>query len=255
MVLPNISSAVNSTDTLQVVADDESIINRTPRAATPHRPPHLQLNRTNSIPTSPGPLSTPGSTCNTDQNQTYRILPIIAGILIPLSVLLSIPSLTSHWHVQTDGNVTLEARPSPLHHVVAMSLSMACGALANICLVLRFAERSIKKMTLLCIFLLSMNGSCLPSRLSFLLTDINLIEIINITALIVFAVTHGSTEGFVYGQSYWMSVCSLVVSTATNITLIIDYCRTKNFTKSGTLLGTYYWTVLIFDVSQLQVVA
>lgn len=156
---------------IQDVAD-ESTSNRTPRV-TPHRPPHLQLSRTNSISSSPGPLCTSGPTCNTDQSRTYRILPIIAGILIPLSVLLSIPSLTSRWHVQADGSVTLEARPNPLYHSVAMSLSLACGVLANICLVLRFAERSIKKMTLLCILLLSMNGSCLLSRLQYLLTDLN----------------------------------------------------------------------------------
>ena len=171
MVHPKIPWVVKSTVTRQDV-DDESTINRTQRV-TPHRPPHLQLSRTNSLSTSPGPLSTPGTACNTDQCRTYRILPIIAGILIPLSVLLSIPSLTSRWHVQADGKVTLEARPNPLYHVVAMSLSLACGVLANICLVLRFAERSIKKMTLLCILLLSMNGSCLPSRLQFFLTDIN----------------------------------------------------------------------------------
>ena len=170
MALPNVPSAVKSADTRQDA--DESTTNRTPHA-TRHRPPHLQLSRTTSISTSPGPLSTPVPTCNTDQSRTYRILPIIAGVLIPLSVLLSIPSLTSPWHVQTDGNMTLEASPSSLHHIVTMSLSMACGALANICLVLRFAERSIKNMTLLCIFLLSMNGSCLPSRLAFFLTDIN----------------------------------------------------------------------------------
>ena len=170
MVLPNIKLAIKATDTRQDVAD-ESTTDRTP-PATPHHPPHVQLSRTNSISTSPGPLTTPGTTCTTDQSQTYRILPIIAGILIPVSALLSIPSLTSHWHAQTNGNVALEAHRSPLH-VIAMSLSMACSVLANICLVLRFAERSIKKMTLLCIFLLSMNGSCLPARLSFLLTDIN----------------------------------------------------------------------------------
>ena len=170
MALPNVPSAVKSADTRQDA--DESTTNRTPHA-TRHRPPHLQLSRTTSISTSPGPLSTPVPTCNTDQSRTYRILPIIAGVLIPLSVLLSIPSLTSPWHVQTDGNMTLEASPSSLHHIVTMSLSMACGALANICLFLRFAERSIKNMTLLCIFLLSINGSCLPSRVSLLLTDIN----------------------------------------------------------------------------------
>ena len=154
--------ALNTTDTRQDV--NESTANRMPRV-TPHRPPHLPLSRTNSISISPGPLFTSGSTtCDTDQSQTYRILPIITGVLIPLSILLSIPSLTSHWYVQTDGK---EAPPTPLYLIFAMSLSMVCGVLANICLVLRFAERSIKKMTLLCIILLSMNGSCLPSRLLF----------------------------------------------------------------------------------------
>ena len=168
--VPTVPWAVYASDTRQVVAD-ESTTNRTPRAI-PHRPLHHQLSRTNSIPTSP---FMPGHTCNTDQSQTYRILPIIAGILIPLSVLLSIPSLTSQWSVRTDGNETLETRPNSLHHIVTMSLGMACGVLANICLVLRFAERNIKMMTLICIFLLLMNGSCLSSgsRLLFLLTDIN----------------------------------------------------------------------------------
>jgi hypothetical protein len=172
MVLPKLPCDVKSTDTRQYVAD-ESTTKRT-SLVTPHRPPPLQLSRTNSISTSPGPLSAPTPTCNTDQSHTYRILPIVAGILIPLSVLLSTPSLTTRWHVQTDGNMTLGAPPNFLYHSVAMSLSLACGVLANICLVLRFSERSIKRMTLLCILLLSMNGSCLPSRLSFLLTDINL---------------------------------------------------------------------------------
>ena len=152
MVLPNIPWVVKSADARQDVTD-EGRTKRTPRV-TPHRPPHLQLSRTNST-SSPGPLSTPRPTCNTDQSQTYRILPIIAGILMPLSVLFSIPNLTSRWHGQTDG---LDARPNPLYLTVAMSLSLACGVLANICIVLRFAERSIKKMTLLCIILLSMNG-------------------------------------------------------------------------------------------------
>ena len=229
---------------IQLDVVDESMTNRTPRAAS-HHPPHLQLTPTNSISSSPRPLSTPGPTCNTDQ--TYRILPIIAGILIPLSVLLSIPSLTSRWHVQMDGNVELDARPSPLHHIVAMSLGMVCGVLANICLVLRFAERSIQKMTLLCIVLLSMNGSCLPWDFHFHWRT-RIIEFINITALIVFAVTHRFTEGFTYGQSFWMTVCSMVVSISTNITLIIDYCHTKNFTNCGTPFCTYRWISLIIDV-------
>jgi hypothetical protein len=157
--------AVKSTGALVNQQDgaNESKTNRTSHE-TRHRPPPLQLNRTNSNPAFRGPLSTTGTTCTTDQSQTYRILPILAGILIPLSVLLSIPSLSSSWLVRTDGK---DSPPNPMYHIVAMSFSVACGVLANTSIVLRFAERRIKMMTLLCIFLLSMNGSCLTSRLSF----------------------------------------------------------------------------------------
>lgn len=163
-------------------ADVESILNPTPSEEkidlpTPHPSPYVQLNhnRDNFNPNSSRPLFTHSLASNSEQNHTYRILPIIAGILIPFLVLLSIPSLTSHWYTQTHAKnvtVTLHTRPSPPLLVVAMGLSMACGVLANICLVLRFAERSVKKMTLLCIILLSMHGSCLTPRLQSLLRDI-----------------------------------------------------------------------------------
>lgn len=134
--------------------------------------------------------------------------------------------------------MTAESPPNPLLLDVAMGLSMACGVFANLCLVLRFAERSVKKMTLLCIILLSTNGSCIPPRLSFKLTVVKIVEFINIPAVVIFALTHRPTEEFVYGQSFWLTVCSMIVSTTTNITLIIDYSHTKDFAKSGTL--TYY---------------
>lgn len=166
-VLPDIlPSASDTTDIQQDKADvaDEGMTNR-----TPHRPPCVQLIQNNSSPISPGPMFIHGPTLNTDQNQTYRILPIIAGILIPFMVLLSIPGLTNHWYVRIDDDSAAgESRPNHLILVVAMSLSLTCGVLANICLVLRFAERSVKEMTLLCIILLSINGSCLPPRLLLL---------------------------------------------------------------------------------------
>lgn len=142
VLLDTVPRALNTIDLRQYKPDvvDESITN--PRSQ----------NNSNLI--SPGQMFT----FNTGQSQTYRFLPIIAGVLVPLAVLLSIPSLTSHWGARPDG--TAESRPNPLL-VVPMSLSMACGVLANICLVLRFAERSVEKMTLLCIIFLSINGSCL----------------------------------------------------------------------------------------------
>ena len=165
LVLPSPNAApwaLNTTEEDESKVTNETVANATPDAS-PHGPSYLQLNQNNYKVNSPGLLSAQASISNTDRSQTYRILPIVAGVLIPLMVLLSIPSLTSHWYVRTDGgNVTLESRPSSPLLVAAMSVSMACGVLANFFLVLRFAERSVRKMTLLCIILLSVNGSCLP---------------------------------------------------------------------------------------------
>jgi hypothetical protein len=152
-----------------------------------------------------------------DSTRTYRILPIFSGIMIPFSIMLSIPSLTGHWYIRTeDKNRVLEVRHNPLVLDIAMGFSMACGILANTCLVVRFSERRIKLMTMLCIMFLTFH------------------DLINIPAVTAFGVVHRFDDGFTYGQSFWLTVCSTIVSTATNITLIYDYVYTKDFRSSGT---------------------
>ena len=86
--------------------------------------------------------------------------------MIPFAVMLSIPSLTGHWYVRTgEDNELLQVRPLPPLLDSAMSLSMACGVLASTCLVIRFAERKIKLMTLLSIIFLTLHGTPLSSCL------------------------------------------------------------------------------------------
>jgi hypothetical protein len=93
------------------------------------------------------------------QAPIYRHLPIISGILIPFSILLSIPSLTSRWYIRNDeNNVILESRPNPFLLDLGMGFSMACGVLANISLIVRFAERNVLLMTWLCILFLTVHG-------------------------------------------------------------------------------------------------
>src|ERR1700733_4640276 len=58
-------------------------------------------------------------------------------------------------------------------------------------------------------------------------------DIINIVAVTVFGVQHRFSDGFTYGQSFWMTVCSTAASTITNATLIWDLYRTPDFNKSG----------------------
>ncbi|KIM42108.1 hypothetical protein M413DRAFT_127201 [Hebeloma cylindrosporum] len=150
-------------------------------------------------------------------SRSYRILPIFSGIMIPFSIMLLIPSLTGHWYIRTGaGNVVVEVRPNPLLLNFAMGVSMGCGVIASACLVARFAERNVKLMTQLCIAFLFLH------------------DIINIPVVTIFGVVHRFDDGFTYGQPFWLTVCSTIASTATNITLVYDYKKTVNFARSGT---------------------
>lgn len=116
---------------------------------------HLDLHLLREIESAPKD----GVTVN---RAAYRNLPIFSGIMIPFSIMLSIPSLTGHWYIRTGpDHQTLEVRPNPLLLDVGMGFSMACGILANICIVIRFSERRIKLMTNLCIMFLSLHGAFL----------------------------------------------------------------------------------------------
>ena len=96
-----------------------------------------------------------------DTAKTYRVLPIFSGVMIPFSIMLSIPSLTGHWYIRTEGDITTEIRPNPILLDVAMGFSMACGGLASAFLVIRFAERCVKWTTLASIAFLTLHGSWL----------------------------------------------------------------------------------------------
>jgi potassium channel subfamily K, other eukaryote len=85
----------------------------------------------------------------------YRHTPIFSGIVIPFSILLEIPGLTEQWFVR--GTQVLHPNPPAL--VVALALSIACAVVANLCLVVRFFEKRIKAMTILCVAFLTLHGT------------------------------------------------------------------------------------------------
>ena len=62
------------------------------------------------------------------------------------------------------------------------------------------------------------------------------IDIINIICVTTFGVEHRFNDGFTYGQSFWLTVCSTIASTITNVTVIVDYVRTPQFSRSGAYL-------------------
>ena len=185
-----------------------------------------------------------------DPAKTYRILPIFSGLMIPFSIMLSIPSLTGQWYIRTEDNVTTEIRPNPILLNVAMGFSMACAVLANAFLVIRFAERSVKLMTLASIGFLTLQGSWLHIAVLMYTLIYNYVlrytDLISIAAVTVFGVIHRFDDGFMYGPSFWFTVCSTIVSTATNITLIVDYVNTKDFAHSGEFFVTVlFWYLFI----------
>ncbi|KAG2036002.1 hypothetical protein BDR03DRAFT_867055 [Suillus americanus] len=157
----------------------------------------------------------------------YRTTPLLTGIVIPFSILLEIPGLTGHWYIRTENYNTIQTRSNPVLLDIGLAFSMTCAVLANICIILRFLEKRVMTMTVLCIVFLSIH------------------DIINIVALTIFGVTHRFDDGFTYGESFWMTVCSTVISVITNVTLIIDLICTPNFKTSGIGLTRKQRTLMI----------
>ncbi|KAF5338075.1 hypothetical protein D9611_014205 [Ephemerocybe angulata] len=147
---------------------------------------------------------------------TYRTLPILAGIIVPFSILLQIPSLTGRWYTRTDEHhKIIDSRRNTTLLKAALIIALICAVFANVCLVIRYLERGIKPMTILAIIFLTAH------------------DLISTITVIVFGVQHRFEDGVTYGQAFWWAVCSVIISIITSVTLIIDFVRTPNFAKSG----------------------
>lgn len=88
----------------------------------------------------------------------FRWTPLLAGVLIPFSILLEIPGTTEKWYVRTSGNDVVEYRDNPIILNAGLALSMASAVLANISLIARFLEWRITLVTMLCISCLTFHG-------------------------------------------------------------------------------------------------
>ncbi|KAI0263046.1 hypothetical protein BC834DRAFT_888846 [Gloeopeniophorella convolvens] len=167
----------------------------------------------------------------------YRKTPILSGSLIPFAILLEIPGLTEHWYVRTDGNTILQIRKNPTILDAALAFSMASAVLANVALIFRFLERRVKGCTLVAIIALTLH------------------DLVNIVTVITFGVEHRFNDGFTYGEAYWMTVCSTIVSIFTNVTLIYDLYTTPNFSKSGSGITRKQRSLVIITIIFLTYVA
>ncbi|KAF8500393.1 hypothetical protein F5888DRAFT_1384540 [Russula emetica] len=167
----------------------------------------------------------------------YRRTPLISGSLIPFSILLEIPGLTQPWYVRTSGNQTVETRKDPPLVLIAISISMVLAVLANIALMLRFLERHVKRNTIICIVALTVH------------------DILNIVTVTTFGIIHSVDDGFVTSEAFWMTICSTIVSTLTNFTLIWDFVKTPNFAKAGSGITLRQRSLVIITMIFLTYIA
>ncbi|KAI9069608.1 hypothetical protein FKP32DRAFT_1692107 [Trametes sanguinea] len=182
----------------------------------------------------------PADTKNNDIDQitpNYRWTPILTGIVIPFSILLEIPGLTERWYIRTENHTTVETRKNPVILEVGMGISIACALIANIALVLRFLEKRVQTVTLICIVSLTIH------------------DLINIVAVTVFGVEHRFDDGFTYGEAFWMTLCSTIASTVSNISLIVDFIRTPDFSRRGDGLTRKQRSLMIVFIVLLVYIA
>lgn len=62
-------------------------------------------------------------------------------------------------------------------------------------------------------------------------------DIINLVTVSLFGYKGRMDDGFTYAQAYWFTVASTIISSITNVTLLIDFIRTKDFAASGSGLS------------------
>ncbi|KAI0777203.1 hypothetical protein BD413DRAFT_638687 [Trametes elegans] len=167
----------------------------------------------------------------------YRWTPIVSGIVIPFSILLEIPGLTERWYIRTENHKTVETRKNPIVLEVGLAFSIACALIANVALVLRFLEKRVQTVTLICIIFLTVH------------------DVINIVAVTVFGVEHRFDDGFTYGEAFWMTLCSTVASTVTNVSLIVDLIRTPDFARRGAGLTRKQRSLMIIVIVLLVYIA
>jgi len=174
--LPGVAHHFSSGDDEEI--DDNQIIQQLEREEYPEQhPKRRQLSRFNtrsslsslksaistglSVPWSKLKLALDPVASDLDPESyapRYRSLPVVSGVVMPLSVLLEIPGLTEDWYIRTEANKTIDRKPNTAILTTGLAISMLFGILANLCVICRFMERRVKTMTILCIIFLTIHG-------------------------------------------------------------------------------------------------
>ncbi|KAH9974700.1 hypothetical protein BGW80DRAFT_1559693 [Lactifluus volemus] len=161
---------------------------------------------------------------------SYRSIPILSGTLIPFSILLEIPGLTDPWYVRTSNGQNVQTSKNSAILTVSLAFSVTLAVIANIALVTRFLEKAVKGSTIICIVALSLH------------------DILNVVTLLIFGIEHRFGNDFTYGEAFWMTICSTIMSMTTNLTLISDFLRTPDLSAAGSGLTRKQRSLVIITI-------
>ncbi|KAK3831350.1 MAG: hypothetical protein JOS17DRAFT_141486 [Linnemannia elongata] len=175
---------------------------------------HLQ-----SRPAHPSKQHVPINTDELDAN--YRIMPLAIGCIIPASILINVPSLTSEWVGRPEYNPTTETWGPPIevpipHWMSGMVIAaLVMAIVCNLCVLSRFLERHIWHSVVLSLITASLQ------------------DVLCIGAIIPFCLMYPTSQGYVYLEGFWSMVASLSFSTTATVLISIDLHRTPQFRLQG----------------------
>lgn len=159
---------------------------------------------------------------DTDElDANYRIMPLAIGCIIPASILINVPSLTSEWVGRPEYNPATETWGPPIevpipHWMSGMVIAaLVMAIICNLCVLSRFLERHIWHSVVLSLITASLQ------------------DVLCIGAIIPFCLMYPTSEGYVYLEGFWSMVASLSFSTTATVLISIDLHRTPQFRLQG----------------------
>ncbi|KAG0310253.1 hypothetical protein BGZ99_000556 [Dissophora globulifera] len=152
---------------------------------------------------------------------TYRVLPLIIGCIIPVSILINVPSVTSPWVGVRPYDPTTDSWGDPVemplpHWMNAMIIvALLMAVICNVCVLSRFLERHVWHSVV------------------FGLITATLQDILSVGAIVPFCLMYPQSDKYVYLEGFWTMTASMIFSLTATFLMSIDLRRTPDFRLHG----------------------